>query len=487
MLRKLYLSAIALVALLSVLGSSNALAVSGYEQYLNRTDDLAVGSCDLTQTFVQKALRRMRLNPGNDANITTWLRIWDEAEHRGWSISKMIGDPSINLVWDVMDGRQAQPHYSVGWNGYAGEYGVTYPDISEGMSIGFKIDPNTCEIQSTASPYIGRSSGPTYTEDYFEPYYHSGFHLVHYAIKGVFDEPNDWQGVLIPDDRPTSLSQLKKYVAMGDSFSSGEGNPPFFSSTNNSFNACHRSVAAYPYTLMNDSSDLDLISFVACSGATTNDIVGTLESDDPHGKGDEPSQISTLSDETDIVTITVGGNDVHFDNLVMACFTAACGPGSFEFSDSMNLITNNLGGALDMVYRTLLGDAPNAQIYVSGYPYITPQYPTDPSCTFLQDSVPLINISDATGGRMIVDALNTKIGSTILTVQNDIGSDADRLHFVNPTANGNSFDAHDVCSSVPAFVHPAVYPDVLNDSHNWMHPNILGHQKYADVIEGAMN
>ena len=73
-----------------------------------------------------------------------------------------------------------------------------------------------------------------------------------------------------------------EYVAMGDSFSSGEGVTPFITGTDKNApdeNRCHRSEDAYPLLLEEDEDlNLNLTAFVACSGATTSNITGTAVS-----------------------------------------------------------------------------------------------------------------------------------------------------------------------------------------------------------------
>ncbi|MDQ3154030.1 MAG: hypothetical protein M3R63_20705 [Actinomycetota bacterium] len=79
--------------------------------------------------------------------------------------------------------------------------------------------------------------------------------------------PSGYEGELIPAEPPPA-----KYVAMGDSFSSGEGNAPFEAGTDTSSNTCHRSPLAYPRLLQNDLN-LGSTAFVACSGAVSDYII----------------------------------------------------------------------------------------------------------------------------------------------------------------------------------------------------------------------
>lgn len=127
-------------------------------------------------------------------------------------------------------------------------------------------------------------------------------HLRPVFINMPITYPSGYEGEVIPSGY--SLPS-PTYIAMGDSFSSGEGNDPFESGTDESgVNECHRSPDAYPEWLSQTPS-LGMESYlsVACSGATTNDVLGVTETDNPTGVWNEPAQVDALSDETQVVTI----------------------------------------------------------------------------------------------------------------------------------------------------------------------------------------
>src|SRR5882757_10007142 len=89
-----------------------------------------------------------------------------------------------------------------------------------------------------------------------------------------------------------------KYVALGDSYSSGTGTRTYFDS------GCQRSVYAYPYLLSQQRPNTQL-TFAACSGAKTGDVLN--------------NQVSSLTADTKIVTITIGGNDAGFSSVITEC------------------------------------------------------------------------------------------------------------------------------------------------------------------------
>ena len=119
---------------------------------------------------------------------------------------------------------------------------------------------------------------------------------------------------------PNRTQAPQHLVSLGDSYSSGEGNPrpPFLKGTATKTDACHRSPIAYPELLVNDHSlglDRSAYAFVACSGATRRDVWNG------NVANHEPSQLNALSASTSLVTLSVGGNDVDFPGVLAHCIT----------------------------------------------------------------------------------------------------------------------------------------------------------------------
>jgi len=124
------------------------------------------------------------------------------------------------------------------------------------------------------------------------------------------------------------------YVALGDSYSSGEGNPPYEQGTDKEEETpdlCHRSPAAYGPRLDN-GLDLGPMSFKACSGAVTNDIFQTSGANLT-----EPAQLSWLRPDTKTVTLTIGGNDAGFPWVLEHCVSALPVPNNFGCSANTGL------------------------------------------------------------------------------------------------------------------------------------------------------
>jgi lysophospholipase L1-like esterase len=138
------------------------------------------------------------------------------------------------------------------------------------------------------------------------------------------------------------------YAALGDSYSSGVGTGSYTLDS-----ACKRSVYAYPY-LWAQKHPGTTLSFVACSGAKTSDLLST--------------QLSAVTPTTTLVTMTIGGNDIGFSSLIQQCTLSDC---SAALDSARANLDTTLRPALDNVYTTVKAHAaPGATIIVLGYPQL---------------------------------------------------------------------------------------------------------------------
>jgi len=233
-----------------------------------------------------------------------------------------------------------------------------------------------------------------------------------------------------------------RYVALGDSFSSGVGTGSYTLSS-----SCKRSVYAYPYLLAQQRANTSL-SFVACSGATTNDLLS--------------SQISALdSAPTNIVTVTVGGNDIGFSGLIYQCTVADCSPALDSTRASLESV---LGARLDNVYATIRAHAaPGAKIVVLGYPHEF----SSSSC-FGSFGV---TATERTKANQLADALDAVIATHVANAG---------LGFTYKSAL-STFVNHAVCSSTP-WLNGL---NLFNTSESY-HPNKAGHSSgYLPLVRAV--
>ncbi|MFC4145070.1 SGNH/GDSL hydrolase family protein [Micromonospora mangrovi] len=139
------------------------------------------------------------------------------------------------------------------------------------------------------------------------------------------------------------------YAALGDSYSSGVG-------TNNYdgvSGSCLRSPQSYPRLWVSGHA-VASFQFVACSGATTREVLN--------------NQLGALNSGTDLVTISIGGNDAGFADVVTTCRLGSDSSCLSAVNTAKAYISNTLPGRLDETYRAIRSRAPGARVVVLGYP-----------------------------------------------------------------------------------------------------------------------
>jgi lysophospholipase L1-like esterase len=182
------------------------------------------------------------------------------------------------------------------------------------------------------------------------------------------------------------------YEAMGDSYSSGAGAPPYEPAGR----ACFRSPQSWSRRLATDSpAGIDSIFHVACGGATAVDLLTTA------GTTTRAQLPATPRPAIDLVTLTVGGNDVGFGTILARCLVFRCPkPDDRSIRDALEGLRTNL---VDKVYPALRTAFPNAQIVHVGYPRITPgKGARIVGCSWLSGG-------DRTAGEGIIAALDDTI------------------------------------------------------------------------------
>lgn len=277
------------------------------------------------------------------------------------------------------------------------------------------------------------------------------------------------------------------YVALGDSFSAGEGVPPFETATDiPGVNTCHRSTNAYARLIAGTSSKIPSLGtggFRACSGAVTTNITD-LE------QWNEDIQLDWWPDSTtQLVTLTIGGNDIAFSDFAKACVypTSSCDFGTAAYNTSLDKINNELPAKLETTYKRILAYAPNAKIYVLGYPQVIANKsvsdPADSRCFYMQGGSS--NWSEARAARDIVTKLNAKISTAVTNVR-ALNTSNTRLTYVPMDAAGSPFIGHEVCGTDSTSWFQNI-DQATGDPAYVFHPNSFGQQGYATVAAAAIN
>lgn len=238
-----------------------------------------------------------------------------------------------------------------------------------------------------------------------------------------------------------------KYVALGDSYSSGTGTRTFYEPT------CQRSVYAYPYLLHEAHPSWTFVD-AACAGATTSTLLS--------------EQVSSVTSETNWVTYTIGGNDAGFSHVITECalpsWLSDC---NGAINEAQSIIKNTLPGRLDSVNNAIKSRAPSAKVIVLDYPK-------------------LFNGEDCNAFTFFSPSEEARLNETAELLKTTISAAATRA--------GSNFIFRDV---IPSFIGHAVCDGGSGSSTEWInglsnptsesyHPKVTGHADgYYPVVHGV--
>jgi lysophospholipase L1-like esterase len=244
-------------------------------------------------------------------------------------------------------------------------------------------------------------------------------------------------GLFVP--AATAAAQ-PQYVALGDSYSSGVGTRTYY----NDGTSCQRSPYAYAPQIATWGGYA--LSFQACSGAKTTDV--------------NNNQLGTLSSTTNLVTITIGGNDAGFSNVILNCalYYFTC---QSSINSANTFIQNQLPALLDTTYSNIRSRAPSAHVVVLGYPHLFTS--TGTTCNF--NALTSTNEKSLNNtGDLLDGVIQTRAAAHGFT-------------FVDPR---NAFLPHEVCSS-SEWLNGQSNP--LSESY---HPNISGYANFTSELEAVL-
>jgi lysophospholipase L1-like esterase len=259
------------------------------------------------------------------------------------------------------------------------------------------------------------------------------------------------------------------YVALGDSYTSGPGLPAQLGPQSNppAPAACQRSSDNYP-TIVAKSLGV-AVDDVSCLGASTKDL------DASQGSG-IPAQLSALGPSTSLVSLGIGGNDLGFSSVVANCAAVTpWGATKVGWSCRSHYTVNGVDELVSLVHQVgdrvaaLLTDvrsrAPQARVFVVGYPDIVPA--NGGGCW------PMLPFSSAD-----LDYVRTIEADLNDTLSSDASAAGDGyVNMATPSA------AHNACTSAasrwvePIVPSPGTFP---------LHPSAVGMAGMARVLEGAI-
>ena len=304
----------------------------------------------------------------------------------------------------------------------------------------------------------------------------------------------------------SNIENGKIIVSIGDSYSSGEGIEPFYGQNKN-FDAkasdydwlAHRSENCWPGMLTLSSVDGTMSEnrgtnwfFVAASGAKTEHLLSVQKKEYSrltiYGVDYLPAQLDifdSLGDnKADYVTLTLGGNDAGFGDIVAS---AATGSTYLNFSNLADRLNDSWrrfyvdGGIRDSLLEAYMEiskkSGTQAKIIVVGYPKLLDQ--TGKGALFSLEEATLINDSVSNFNVEIENLVNISKASGI------------KICFVSVE---DAFDGHEAYSSDP-YINKLL-PQMSEDlsvpaspfiSEYSMHPNYKGARVYAKCVQEKIN
>jgi len=306
------------------------------------------------------------------------------------------------------------------------------------------------------------------------------------------------------------------YVALGDSYASGYGLDSYGVTV-----GCARSDDNYPHQIA-AALGLDLTD-VTCSGATTAHILDTAQTTDDGIS--HPPQLSALSADTDIVTVTIGGNDLGFASIAATCAAMGdAGPTVMTFLDASpllncksyfapdggtdllaTLVDTTVESALRATLQAIQTAAPNAKVFLVAYPALTPRADAIPagtpcfepvaelegfSLTLHSDAYPFTSVDVAylheVQGKLD-DMMNTVADEEGVTFVPMFAATSALTRCANPT--GAYVAGVGASDAMPGVLVPDL-PMPVYIEHGALHPTALGATAMADAaaasIEAAM-
>ncbi len=220
------------------------------------------------------------------------------------------------------------------------------------------------------------------------------------------------------------------YVALGDSYTAA----PLVPETDAS-NGCLRSSNNYPALVAAARPDVTLVD-VSCSSADSSSMIGVQETGDQA----QPPQFDALTEDTDLVTVSLGGNDFDlFATLVGYCpqlrssdpHGAPCAEKlSSGGSDRLTRELRKIRSHVTAIVQGIRNRAPEARVIVVGYPQILPATGTCP------DLLPLAD-GDVDYARRIVEGLARAVQEAAKATK------AEYVDVFRATAG------HDICADDP--------------------------------------
>ena len=339
-------------------------------------------------------------------------------------------------------------------------------------------------------------------------------------FKSTFDVeyPDGYRGMKVPGN-PAKLD----YLALGDSYSSGEGDTEKNNATGQKYyrqltdvnedkkqgipgEKCHISTRSYPYKLAQymelKQTGTKQWDTVACGGATIYDLNGSNsggydgQNDRLRDYADEntlqkmalnemiPGRVKQIEFvkkyQPKVITLTAGGNDVDFGGKLFSCvpFPNTCTWAKIEWRNKLKSDIVNQFDRLKTLYEELRKASGNkAKIYVFGYPQFVNGAPDAPCFG---------------RGLLFLDAREREMITNSVTYLNNTIKQAAKAAGVKYVDIENALGNHWLCGDRENHVTPLLLNEIATSKipgqtnvELWesFHPNAKGHADIARAFK----
>lgn len=230
------------------------------------------------------------------------------------------------------------------------------------------------------------------------------------------------------------------YAVLGDSYSSGQGA--------HESGLCARSEGAYgPQYAQRYADPIPTVVMLACGGATTQAV--------------RSAQIPSLPSNTDLITLTAGGDDAGFAGVMQACVVSLTSCVDLYPNAEATILA--VRPSLVALYREIRAAAPTAAVYALTYPLFVTNDNRVPYCA---------------GDFGISPEEKEWIRARTTDLNNVIRSAAAEASVIVVTQD-STFAGHEICTAEE-------YINGLSTDVTSFHPNEAGYLQEASVLASVI-
>ncbi|MFG2553999.1 SGNH/GDSL hydrolase family protein [Streptomyces sp. NPDC048581] len=195
---------------------------------------------------------------------------------------------------------------------------------------------------------------------------------------------------------------------------------------------------------------------VTCSGATTANVLTT-------NQGSQPPQINAVNSGTDLVTITIGGNDVNYLGSMVTYSCQNSGGTNCGTVDqaAINTALGAVGQRIENVVNAVHARAPQARVLLVSY------------STLLPDTGGCAGVPLTADQRVFERTVAQRLAQATITAANDTGATLVRL--------ATASHGHDACAA-----DPWVEKYKPASGRTTYHPNEAGMKAAASLVKSAL-